>query len=162
MNTRLLFPHRFRLIGWLILVPMVVLGTATMYWDFQWDWLDIPLPKWLSATPNKAGGINFDNLGALGSSINLTNELAALGSIGGLLIVAFSKEKVEDEMIVQLRLEALQWSIYANYVVLGVGILLVYGLAFYTVTVYNMFTVLLVFIARFRWLVYKNNQLLAA
>lgn len=91
-----------------------------------------------------------------------TDEIVAIGIILGLLLIAFSREKVEDEMISQLRLEALQWSVYANYLILTVAILAVYDLAFIDVMVYNMFTVLLVFVGRFRWLIYRNNHRLAA
>ena len=141
MNTRLLFPHRYRLIGWLIFIPMAVLGTATLYVDYSISWLQ---------TSFGASGNNF------------TNELAALGVIAGLLLIAFSEEETEDEMSSQLRLEALQWSVFANYLVLAVSVVLFYDLLFFNVLVYNMFTVLLVFIARFRWLIYKNDKLLAA
>lgn len=89
---------------------------------------------------------------------NLTNEVAGLGIIIGLMMIAFSREKVEDEMIGQLRLEALQWSVYANYLILAISMLTVFDEAFFSVMIYNMFTVLLVFIARFRWLIYRNNQ----
>jgi hypothetical protein len=60
-------------------------------------------------------------------------------------------------MIGQLRLEALQWSVYANYLVLAIAILTVYDMAFFTVLIYNMFTVLLVFIVRFRWLIFGTT-----
>jgi hypothetical protein len=91
---------------------------------------------------------------------NLTNELAGLGAIVGLLLIAFSKERVEDEMISRLRLDALQWSIYANYLILAVAILTIYDGAFLTVMIYNMFTVLLVFIGRFRWLLHRHTNTL--
>lgn len=93
---------------------------------------------------------------------DLTDETAAIGVIISLLLIAFSREKVEDEMIGQLRLEALQWSVYANYIVLLIAILMVYDTAFFSVMIYNMFTVLLVFITRFRWLLYRNSHTLLA
>lgn len=65
-------------------------------------------------------------------------------------------------MIGQLRLEALQWSVYANYIVLLIAIATVFDVNFLNVMIYNMFTMLLVFIARFRWLIYRTNKLLAA
>ena len=90
--------------------------------------------------------------------MNLTDELAALGAIIGLLLIAFSKEKVEDEMISQLRLESLQWAVYVNYLVLGVLILLVHGGLFFSVMIYNLFTVLIVFIIRFRLAIRRNEK----
>lgn len=149
MKTNWLFPHRYRLIGWLIFVPSVALGLATLYGEYELSFLSARMPI---------------GIGVINSSerINLTDELAGIGIIIGLLFIAFSREKVEDEMIGQLRLEALQWSVYANYLVLAIAILTVYDGAFFTVMIYNMFTILLVFIGRFRWLIYRNNHQLTA
>lgn len=135
MKTKWLFPHRYRLIGWLIFIPCALLGSINLYADYDIRWLTF-------------AGNNF------------TNELAGLGVITGLLLIAFSREILEDEMIGQLRLEALQWSVYANYLILAVAMLTVYDVAFFSVMIYNMFTVLLVFIARFRWLLHRNTNVL--
>ena len=86
------------------------------------------------------------------------DEVAAVGVIIGLLFVAFSREQLEDEMINQLRLEALQWSVFVNYTILLITVLLVYDTEFFNVIVYNMFTILLVFIGRFRWSIYQLNR----
>ncbi len=147
MTTRLLFPHRYRLIGWLIFVPSALLGLATMYAEFQIDWLEF--------------GKSVKLLDGVMGSNNLTDEVAGIGTIIGLLLIAFSREKTEDEMSSHLRLEALQWSVYANYLVLIVAILLVYDTAFFNVMIYNMFTLLVVFIARYRWLIWQTNSALS-
>lgn len=127
-----------------------------MYADFKLNWLVVNFL-------NEPFTINSgQSTGHLVNIQNLTDEIAAIGVIVGLLLVAFSREKVEDEMIGQLRLEALQWSVYANYIVLAIAILTLYDTAFFNVMVYNMFTVLLVFISRFRWLLYRNSQTLLA
>ena len=154
MKTKWLFPHRFRLIGWIVFIPSAILGLAAMYNDFKVDWLKA---DWLSESITIT---SHDSITHLMDDQDLTDEIAAIGVIAGLLLIAFSREKVEDEMIGQLRLEALQWSVYANYIVLAIAILTVYDTAFFEVMVYNMFTVLLVFIARFRWLLYRNSDVL--
>ena len=148
MKTNWLFPHRYRLIGWIILLPSVVLGLATMYWEFSFDFLTV-------GKPNKPGDI-----GGLFSAwpLNFTNEVAALGVIIGLLFVAFAREKEEDEMISQLRLESLQWSVYTNYMLLALATILIHGGLFLEVMTYNMFTILLIFIIRFRLLLRKNKR----
>ncbi|WP_338869823.1 hypothetical protein WBJ53_21145 [Spirosoma sp. SC4-14] len=151
MKTKWLFPHRFRLIGWLIFVPSVVLGLANLYADFKISWLDI---SWLSKPMTITSG---NSIMHLLENQDMTDEVAAIGVILGLLFIAFSREKVEDEMISQLRLEALQWSVYANYLILVIAILTVYDGAFFSVMIYNMFTVLLVFIIRFRWLIFGTS-----
>ena len=53
----------------------------------------------------------------------------------GLIIVAFSKEKIEDEQISQLRLDSVQWALYLNYVLLIVSLVFstdVYHILFVT------------------------------
>lgn len=154
MKTKWLFPHRFRFIGWLIFVPSAVLGLANMYVDFKLGWLVATV---LNSSITIDVGTSVANLDEVQ---NLTDEFAAIGIIIGLLLIAFSREKVEDEMIGQLRLEALQWSVYANYIVLAIAIIAVYDTAFFSVMIYNMFTVLIVFILRFRWLIHRNGNLL--
>jgi hypothetical protein len=141
MNAKWLFPHRFRLIGWLLFIPSILLGLANRYTEFRFEQLDV------------SGWLMFGEIGN-----NLTDEVAGLGVIVGLLLIAFSKEKVEDEMISRIRLEALQWSVYANYLLLAIAMLTVYSTAFLEVMIYNMFTVLLVFIGRFRWLLHRHTN----
>ena len=140
MKTKWLFPHGFRLIGWLIFVLSILLSLAYTYADFRTSWSE----RIIRNEPSIAVSSYID-------------EISAVGVIIGLLLIAFSREKVEDEMISQLRLEALQWSIYVNYIILIVTIVIVYDKAFLGVMIYNMFTVLLVFIARFRWLIFGTT-----
>lgn len=148
MNTNLLFPHRYRLIGWIIFIPSLVLGLLYLYTEFRLSFLTFGKPD-----DNASAGALFGPW-----PINLTDELAALGLIIGLLFIAFAREKHEDEMIQHLRLESLQWSVYANYIILSLAIILIHGSPFLSVMIYNMFTILLVFVIRFRILLYKNSR----
>lgn len=136
MKTKWLFPHAYRLVGWLIFIPSFVVGIASLYGALT--------IQALTLQGGLLAGISGD------TTNNLTDELAGIGVIIGLLLIAFSKERLEDEMISQLRLEALQWSVYANYLILAIVILTVYDTAFFSVMIYNMFTVLLVFISTLR------------
>ncbi|WP_199736709.1 hypothetical protein [Fibrisoma montanum] len=154
MKTQWLFPHRYRLIGWIILVPCVVLGIAAMYGEFYFDFLTIVLRQTGHAKGSLSVFFEVDE-------INLTDELAAVGIIAGLMMIGFSRETIEDEMVSQLRLECLQWSVYVNYIILTVAILVIHGTRFLDVMIYNMFTVLLVFVIRFRLLMLKNSRVLA-
>ena len=90
---------------------------------------------------------------------NILDEIAMTLFIVSGLIFAFSKEKIEDEMVAKIRLESLVWATYVNYGVLLCCILFIYGLPFLNVMMYNMFTLLLFFIIRFHWMLYKNNTL---
>ncbi|OIN58248.1 hypothetical protein [Arsenicibacter rosenii] len=154
MNTNLLFPHRYRLIGWLIFLPSAVLGLFYTYAEFKFAFLTLQAPDKKSSVYGLYQFF-FDNL--FGNT-NFTDEVAAIGIITGLLFIAFAREKHEDEMIQHLRLESLQWSVYANYIILSLAIILIHGSPFLSVMIYNMFTILLVFVIRFRLLLYKNSR----
>ncbi len=87
---------------------------------------------------------------------DLTNTVVgSLFIIGGLL-VGFSREKKEDEFIANLRLTSLLWAVWVSYILLLLAFLFIYGAVFFSVMVYNMFTVLIIFIIRFNFLLYKN------
>ena len=79
----------------------------------------------------------------------------------GLAIIAFSKVKGEDEYTHSLRLNSWLWSIIINCVLLLICYLFIYGIAFLSVLVYNMYSTLIIFIIRFRYLLYRNKKWLA-
>lgn len=146
MKTKWLFPHAYRLIGWLIFVPSLLLGIISLNIDPLTETVFSPF---IHLNPALFNWLKWEYI----------DEFEAIGIIIGLLFIAFSREKVEDEMIGQMRLEALQWSVYVNYLILIIAIVAVYELDFLNVMIYNMFTVLLVFIARFRWLIFQTTVL---
>ncbi len=65
------------------------------------------------------------------------------------LFVAFSKEKIEDEYIEKIRLHSLVWSTYLNFGLLLLAFLFIYDLSFFDVMIYNLFTLLWIFIILF-------------
>lgn len=89
---------------------------------------------------------------------NLTDELTfTLLIISGILL-CFSKEKIEDEMIGKIRLESLLWATYLNYGLLLLGILFVFGLPFLQVLYFNVFALLFFFIFLYHWKLYKHYK----
>lgn len=141
MNPSLLLPNRYKLIGWLLFIPFLALGIMWRFWDMELDFLTI------SFIETTVSGKNFnitDN-----SALNFTDEIALTGMITGLLFIAFAKEKREDEFISRTRLVSLQWAVLINYILLILASWFIHGLAFIDVLMYNMLTVLLLFIIRF-------------
>jgi biotin transporter BioY len=92
---------------------------------------------------------------------NLTNTVLGVLFIIGAILVSFSKEKNEDEFIAIIRLKSLLWAVLVNYMLLIIAFLLVYELPFFTVMTFNMFTVLLLFIFRFHFLLYRSKSAMA-
>jgi uncharacterized membrane protein len=89
---------------------------------------------------------------------NVTFTVVGILFIVGAIFVGFSKEKREDEFIAKLRLSSLLWAVFVNYILLLLSFAFVYGIAFINVMMYNMFTVMIIFIFRFNYILYKNSK----
>jgi hypothetical protein len=75
-----LFPHAWQRFGYILLPFFLAIGIAYLFFDYN-----IPL---LQYKHNPQNVFDF-------SDNNFTDELAALGMIASLLLIAFSKEKTE-------------------------------------------------------------------
>ncbi|MEP7106867.1 MAG: hypothetical protein ABI760_02780 [Ferruginibacter sp.] len=152
MSYKLLFPNKFKIFGWFILIPSFIIGVYLTIRGFDAQWLNVKVFSLFSSEifgPNKLFSL---------IEVDLTNTIIGSLFIAGALLVGFSKEKNEDEFIANLRLSSLLWAVFVNYVLLFLAFILVYGTAFLTVMVYNMFTVLLIFIIRFNYILYKTSK----
>lgn len=155
MSHELLLPNRFKTIGWLILIPATIAGIFLSFTDFENNWFHA---KVFAVLSDEAFGLShpFSFI-----HVNITNTIVGALFIVGVLLVGFSKEKKEDEYIAKLRLSSLLWAILVNYILLLVAFLFIYGTAFFTVMIYNMFTVMIIFIVRFNYILYKNAKIAA-
>lgn len=86
------------------------------------------------------------------------NNVTIISIIVGGLLATCSREKIEDEMTQQLRLSSLLTALYINYAALIVCALLVYDMDFLNVMIYNMFTILLIFMVVFRWKIWRMKK----
>jgi hypothetical protein len=87
---------------------------------------------------------------------NIIDELLTLLVIGSGLIHLFSKEKQEDEFIMQLRFHAMKWSYLLNFTVLAIGSLLVYGLPYFNMMLFCLFSQLVCYHLVFRIFVLQH------
>ena len=154
MKTNFLFPHKFRLIGWILLIPSVVLGYMVIFNDFEFPFLNI---KVLSLLP--AGSAITPITSPLWEIINnnFTQELAGILFIVSAIFVAFSKEKKEDEYIAKIRLESLLWATYTTFVIHILCLLFFYDFTYFRSMIINMFTLLIVFIVRYNFIIYRSK-----
>ena len=151
MSKKLLFPHSLKKIGWILLIPSFLL---TIFYTL------VPMAPQLEG---KAFAIYSEHL--FGSKeffqfidIDLFPTILGICFIIGGLLVAFSKLKVEDEYISDLRLSSLLWAVYVNYGLLLLAFLFVYKMPFVTVMIYNMVTILIIFIIRFHFILYRTSK----
>ena len=107
MSSKLLFPNKYKKIGWLLLIPATLLGIFMTATDFEISWLNV-----------KVFALFNDNQSFSFIKDNLTNEVVGVLFIAGALLVGFSREKREDEFIANLRLSSLLWAVYVNYILL--------------------------------------------
>ncbi|MFM9908769.1 MAG: hypothetical protein ACKVOW_05455 [Chitinophagaceae bacterium] len=148
MKSTLLLPSQFKVIGIILLIPSLVLGLLFRFRDFTFNFLT------LTRSHSFVNGKNIN----LDEQINLTDELALTGLIVGLLFIAFARLKQEDEFIHHTRLQSWQWSVLINYGLLLVATWLVHGFDYIDVMMYNMLTVLIIFIIRFHIVLFRNKR----
>ncbi len=153
MKTNYLFPYRFKKLGWVVFIPTLVISIIYLFFEHEIAFFDRQVPAFFSDD-----FLEKSRFFALIENNVLDEILCFLLIVSGLLL-SFSKEKTEDEMVRQIRLESLVWATYANYIVLLCCILFIYGTPFFTVMIYNMFTVLFFFIIRFHWMIYKASKI---
>ena len=152
MKNNYLLPHKFKLIGLILLAPTLVLAAMFLFNDFEFEFLELSVFS-LANTPLFGDADLFVTL-----SNNITNELIAVLSIVSLLFIAFSKQKNEDELVNAIRLKSLVMSTYINYFILLFCVIFFYELAFLWVMLLNMFTILIFFIVYFNLRMFQLNR----
>lgn len=150
MKLNFLFPNKYKKIGWLILIPSAIIGLSTLIYEYEPSFLDFNVPAIFA---DELFSVNKKTFRMVTN--NILNEILGVLIIISTFLVAFSKEKSEDEYISKIRFESLAWAVYFNYAILILTFLFIYDFAFLWVMVFNMFTVLLFFIVRFNWQISK-------
>ncbi|MHC1732239.1 MAG: hypothetical protein AB9888_09480 [Bacteroidales bacterium] len=155
MKTKMLLPNKFKTPGWIMLIPTTLFGLYIIFSDFEFDFLNARVFAFFS-----------DEI--LGDSVtmgfihtNLTYTITGIIFIISAFFVAFSREKTEDEFIARIRLESLLWATYINYGILLFCFLFFYDFGFLYVMIINMFTILVIFIIRFQYLLHRAKKLLS-
>lgn len=94
--------------------------------------------------------LNFDFMQAL------KNNIAIIGSLVGLSLVAFSREPVEDEFVMSLRADALIKTLAVDCVLIVLCALFIYGGSYFYYLSFSQYIVLLLYIFIFRYNIYKH------
>lgn len=155
MKTRLLLPNYLKRVGWMLLVPSTLLGLFILISDYEFGFLNARVFTFYSS--NFMEEPHFFTL----IKANLTGTIIGILFLIGAILVAFSKEKSEDEFIAGVRLESLLWATYINYGVLIFCFIFFYEFEFLYVMIFNMFTILIFFIIRFYYMLYRANKSLS-
>lgn len=154
MEMKFLLPAKLKKLGWLLLSIGLVLGVFMMINDF--DYFDWSVQVFPLIGDNE--GMFTVNRSLTWSKNNISDEIVSVLIIVGGLLVGFCKTKDEDEFIAKTRMESLIWATYVNYGVLLLAVLFVFDMPFFNVLIYNMFTVLFIFIFRFHFLLLRGKK----
>ncbi len=152
MKGNYLLPHSYRKFGWVLFLITLVAGIVLVASDYELEW-----PQFHTLA------IYTDEILGSGSwfqimETDLGDELISIGLIIGGILVGFSKERIEDEFIASIRLKSLVWATYVNYSVLLFATAFIYGMGFFNVMVFNMFTLLVIFIIKYQWSLYRFRK----
>jgi hypothetical protein len=153
MNNIPLLSNRFKKVGWVLLGITILFVIVDSIFDINVEVFNFNVFSVFSSV-GLGDGSWFEV-----SVQDVRYTVLSCLFIGGGLVLMFSKEKSEDEFTQSLRMNALLWSVLVHFILLIIAFLTIYGLAFISVVAYNMYTLLVIFILRFYYLLYKNGLL---
>jgi hypothetical protein len=102
-------PHWCKIVGWVMMVPLAAYFVWGFSSDLYWTW-DSAMGQYVPSKPISPAWSEFLRSRAL--ALILT-----AWAIVGLLMIAFSREKVEDEYIMKLRVDSFILGTIASFVV---------------------------------------------
>lgn len=135
MKTNYLLPNAWKKVGWILLIPLLVLLGWLIACEAIWDYND-PSTYYIDISPAWL--------------YNSINTILIVGFSIAFMLVAFSREKTEDEYIMQIRYVCLIRAVLVNYIILIIAALLLYDFKFLSFMGYNMFTLIVIYIAAFQ------------
>ena len=139
MKTRFLFPYWCKYLGIVCFVAHVPVVLFEKQLGFD--------------TPGA-----YESTGMFGS-YHVFYMITTLLMLTGLVLFAFSKEKIEDEQIAQLRMDSLQWAVYISYILLIISLALTSDRAHTKhIIQVNIWVPLAIFIVLFRWKMFRNSR----
>lgn len=142
MNKTLLLPYPLKRIGWALFIPTALLGILMGIDGFN-DFPSFLLPD--TAAPSQT----LDRI---------CNNVALIGVLVGALLITCSRERIEDELIGRIRLNALLAALYTSFAVSVVAALLLYDLSYLYFMIFNLCLLPVIFLAIERVLLWRLGK----
>ncbi len=152
MKTTFLFPAPLRKVGWLLFIPSLLAVVLLQIFEYEQD-----ITVWVPALANHDIFGEPEVFAMIEN--NITDEILFSMIIIGGILAGFSKLRAEDEFTALLRYESLVYATYANFAVMLVATLTVYGTFYLNVLIANVFTLLFFFLARFQYKLYQLKKM---
>jgi hypothetical protein len=143
----MLLPYRYKLPGIILITSGLILSSMFFITDFR---IEIPVFAIISSFAETRFFVTFRT--------NFSDEIILLVLIAGFSLVAFSKEKEEDDLICELRYKALVNTVIINIIFLVIMILFIYGTGFISVMVFDIILPFIIYLCIFNYFKYKVKQ----
>ena len=142
MNTTILLPYPFKRIGWVLFIPAALLGILMGIDGFN-------------------GFPSFLLPGAAETSQTLDricNNAALIGTLVGALFITCSRERIADEYIGRIRLNALLAALYATFGLTLITALVLYDFEFLYFMIFNLCLLPVLFLIIEQLLLWRFRQ----
>ena len=150
MKKNFLLPHLYWKIGWMMLIPFLVMCGVELFGSAPVIKMTVPYIFSDTVSKNEWFGIMHRE--------DMYMEIWIIGLFLSLLFIAFSKEKQEDEMIMQVRLQSLLFALWVTSICSIVETLFIFGLIYAYSLWASLFVFLIIFIVKFRYELYQLNK----
>ena len=155
MQTKLLLPNRYKRPGWFIFMPCLIMVCMPFFLpeDSTWNifYSHNIFSKWtLFEFPNSGDFFTPWKF----KEVNFSDEIFLSLTAIGFFFVAFSRERIDDERIMSIRLESLLYAFYGHIAGFLIILWSTYDFSFMFVLSWNMLTAPVIFLIRFHWVVY--------
>lgn len=142
MNKNLLLPYSFKKFGWALFIPTALFGVLMAVDGFN------GFPSFL-LPGNPVSNSTRDAV---------SNNIVLIGVLVGALLVTCSRERIEDELIARIRLNALLTALYINITAAVIASLVLYDFDYLYVMVVNMVSLPILFLIIERLLLWRLRK----
>lgn len=127
----LLFPKTFRVVGWTLFIPAIIIGILT----------------------------NTNVITPSGIAETIINDAIIIGIAIGAIFIVCSKEACEDEMMRSIRLASLLNALYVYVILLIASTIFINGIAFLHFMMVNLVLFPIVFVIIFSLEMHRYNKI---
>lgn len=144
MMRNYLLPNKYKKLG---------VGALALFGPLALISLILDTENWAFTLP----ALSLLDVGVFGGKVqffqivrtNPVNEIAMLGLLVSLCLIALSKEKDEDEMTGYVRMQSFVWSLWVSALILALGILFFYSITFLYFSFCAVYAFILIYILKF-------------
>jgi len=146
----ILFKHKYQIIGYLCLIPAILIFIAKYIFKLELEFLYVPVFAIQSTF--------FETKYFFWMQSNISEELFAIFLIIGFTLIALSEEKEETDENNTFRLKAFSLAVMINSIFLIFGMVFFYGLSAMNIVLINMFSFLFLYIVILKILIFRAKR----